>query len=586
MWRTGQIVTDIIAVLKANTSQFTASMAAAQAKMEETGSKGSSTMSKLGTISRAAILGIGAAAVGIGVFAVDMGNKYEDAHAQMVNAFKNAGTSADAYKGKISAIDAQLTKYGYTNAQTQAAIGRLVTVTGNAKGSLNDMGLAADIAKNRGLDLNGAVDLMAKTMAGNITAAKRMGIEIPAAVLKIKDPVEKSNDIMAILENRFKGSASAAADTFSGRVSAMKAQAENLGASLGTKLIPVLEKLMTGIMQVVNYFEKNKTAAKELAIAFGTVLVAAVTVFVGTTIAEMSALDVALGGIPILVGLLVVAIIYLSTHWQQVWSDIKNWVAEGAAWIREHFYLIMAIPMIGWLLVLAANWQGIWNTIKAVMNDAWAVIGPIFNFIKTYGTDIVSANILAMQAIWNGVWTVVSTVVSAAWAVMSPVFGFVKTLGTDVISAGIQALQAVWNGAWGAVSTAVSVAWSIIQPIIGLITGAINGVKDALNWLAGAGGAATAGANTAAAAAAGGATPHRAAGGPLAAGQTALIGEHGPELWQPSSAGTVIPNSALGGGNQMANVAVTVMIDGQEWIKQWQTAAIQYGRGVPTLGVH
>ena len=40
--------------------------------------------------------------------------------------------------------------------------------------------------------------------------------------------------------------------------------------------------------------------------------------------------------------------------------------------------------------------------------------------------------------------------------------------------------------------------------------------------------------------------PKRAMGGPVAAGRPYLIGEQGPELFMPSSSGTIIPNNALG----------------------------------------
>jgi phage-related minor tail protein len=39
----------------------------------------------------------------------------------------------------------------------------------------------------------------------------------------------------------------------------------------------------------------------------------------------------------------------------------------------------------------------------------------------------------------------------------------------------------------------------------------------------------------------------RAAGGPVSAGSTYLVGEHGPELFTPASGGQITPNGALGG---------------------------------------
>lgn len=50
----------------------------------------------------------------------------------------------------------------------------------------------------------------------------------------------------------------------------------------------------------------------------------------------------------------------------------------------------------------------------------------------------------------------------------------------------------------------------------------------------------------------------RAEGGPISAGRTYLVGERGPELIVPQSAGTVIPNHALGGGGVTVNQVINV----------------------------
>ena len=42
--------------------------------------------------------------------------------------------------------------------------------------------------------------------------------------------------------------------------------------------------------------------------------------------------------------------------------------------------------------------------------------------------------------------------------------------------------------------------------------------------------------------------PHFAAGGPIPSNMPSLVGENGPELFMPSTAGRIVPNNALGGG--------------------------------------
>jgi hypothetical protein len=53
----------------------------------------------------------------------------------------------------------------------------------------------------------------------------------------------------------------------------------------------------------------------------------------------------------------------------------------------------------------------------------------------------------------------------------------------------------------------------------------------------------------------------KAAGGPVNAGTTYLVGERGPELFTPSGSGTIIPNNRLGGGGGSVNITVNGALD-------------------------
>ena len=579
-------VAEVVAVLRADTSEFTARMGEAEAQVTKLTNTGASNFEKMAAVGKVAMLATGAAVVGVGIIAVDLGNKAEDAQAQMVNAFKNAGTSTTAYSGQIAAVDAQLTKYGYSNTTTNEAIARLVTVTGNAKTALNDMGLAADIARNRHIDLSSATDLLAKTMAGNVIAAKRMGIEIPPEILKIKDPLTKANDITAILEERFKGSASAAAGTFSGRMETLKAQGENLAANIGQKLIPILEKLVTQITQVVNWFEKHKAVAEALGVAIGTLVSVAIAAYIASMVSAAAATIAATWPILLIiaaVALVGVAIYEFATHWKQIWNDIKTWVAEGAAWVRDHFYIIMTIPIVGWMIELAANWRGIWEIIKTVISTAWSYIQPIFNFIKTLGTDYIIANIQLLQGIWNTAWTVISTAVSVAWTVIKGVWDLIKA-GINDVQTVVNALSTAWSTVWNGLGSLVSAAWNnVIKPAIQPILDGISAVSSAWDSVFGGGSSSKASTVSAAASAAAAPIKKNAMGGPLGAGQVSLVGEMGPELFVPSSSGTIIPNNALGGGGSVT-VPITLTLDGQVIANTVQTVLLQKNRSVPTLG--
>jgi hypothetical protein len=60
----------------------------------------------------------------------------------------------------------------------------------------------------------------------------------------------------------------------------------------------------------------------------------------------------------------------------------------------------------------------------------------------------------------------------------------------------------------------------------------------------------------------------RAAGGPVNAGTTYLVGERGPELFTPSGSGSIIPNNRLGGGGGGINITVNGALDPESVARQ------------------
>lgn len=54
--------------------------------------------------------------------------------------------------------------------------------------------------------------------------------------------------------------------------------------------------------------------------------------------------------------------------------------------------------------------------------------------------------------------------------------------------------------------------------------------------------------------------PGRATGGPVAPGRAYLVGERGPEVFMPTSAGQIAPNHALGGAGRDVRVAIQLAV--------------------------
>ena len=463
--------------LKANISEFSAAMGEARAEMTSVEGKGMSSFDKLAGFGKAALFGLGAAAVGVGVLGVEMADKFEVSHAKLETALKNAGTSFEAFKDPIGKAQKQMEAYGYTNAQTQEALGNLTTALKDPNKALADLSLAADLAKFKHIDLASAATAVARAQEGNLRALKQLGIDLPIsaggaaklekanegvskatenatnflklhgdavnasskhheAYQKLLDKVQAAQDqvntvssagteIMKGLSAAIGGQAATQAETFSGKMQALKAQSEDVVKNIGMALIPILEKLVTAIKDVVDWFGKHKAVAEAVGILIGSVLVTAIGAYLislgkaaiesviafakmvagwfglGTaaTVAGEEAvvageeITVATGGMNIAIGLVAAAIIYLATHWKETWNAVKDVIKVAWDWIKDKVELIWHLftktsPFGMAIQFIIDHWSTIFKAVKEVIADAWHfienVVGKIVGGIKGF----------------------------------------------------------------------------------------------------------------------------------------------------------------------------------------------------------
>ena len=479
--------------LKANVSEFTAAMGEARTEMTSVEAQGMSSFDKLAGFGKAALFGLGAAAVGVGVMGVEMADKFEASHAKLETALKNAGASFEQFKEPIDKAQKAMEQYGFTNAQTQEALGNLTTALKDPQKALDDLSLAADLAKFKHIDLASAATAVARAQEGNLRALKQLGIDLPIASAgaakleaahnalskatdaassylkahadavdassknhdayekllgKVSDAQDKVNsvssagkEIMKGLADAIGGQAAAQAETFSGKMAALKAQSEDVVKNIGMALIPILEKLMTAIKDVVDWFTKHKAIAEAIAYTIGGVLVAAIGAYLATlaraavesvisfakmigswvglgeaaTVAGEEAtvagaeIGVATGGMTIALGLVAAAVLYLATHWKEVWGTIQNVIKDAWDWIKEKvdfiWNLFTATSPLGIALkFLSDHWTEIWDGIKSATSGAWnfieGVIGKIGQGIRGF-IGLIKSEINALISMVN-----------------------------------------------------------------------------------------------------------------------------------------------------------------------------------------
>jgi len=488
--------------LKANVSEFTAAMGEARAEMTSVEAKGTSSFDKLAGFGKAALFGLGAAAVGVGGLSIEMADKFEASHAKLEQALKNAGGNFEEYKDKIGAAQKQMEQYGFTNADTQEALANLTTSLKDPQKALDSLSLAADLAKYKHIDLAEATLAVAKAQEGYMKPLKQLGIDLPVtsagaeslakandklsaatdaasaylkahsdatdasskshdAYQKLLDKVSAAQalvnvkasagtDIMKGLADAIGGQAAAQAETFSGKMLALKATSEDVAKNIGMALIPILEKLMEAIKGVIDWFVKHKVIAEAIGIVIGTVLVAAIgaylvslaqaavestinfgkmimgwvttgaaaTASAAETVAAALAINLSTGGMVLAIGLLVTAILYLATHWKETWDGVKEITKIAWDWIKEKVDFISGLfsataPMGIALAWLGKTWTSIWDGIKSATSAAANFIDGV---VKVIGNGIRGfVDLIKMEI--NGLISLVNLAIKAIDAI-------------------------------------------------------------------------------------------------------------------------------------------------------------------------
>lgn len=103
--------------------------------------------------------------------------KAEESMIRLGRAVTNAGGNFAASKGAIdAAINSVVRMSKFTDDDLSDALAHLITTTGDVSGSMNNLGLVADIAAYKQIGVQQAAELLGQAMAGNTRAFTQFGI--------------------------------------------------------------------------------------------------------------------------------------------------------------------------------------------------------------------------------------------------------------------------------------------------------------------------------------------------------------------------------------------------------------------------
>jgi len=202
----------------------------------------------------------------------------------------------------------------------------------------------ADLAQAKGIDLNSAATILAKTIGTGTNALAREGLEIS----KTATTAERYAAVLQFVEGRYKGQA-AAANQGLGSLRALQTQFGNLQEAIGARFAPVATSIIQTLTKLFQTIAANESLADLIAAlitgaaaAAGFVLAAA-GIAKGLVIAQAAmaafgvASNVALAGIPALIGIVVAAVTFLALNWENAGARIIAVVQGLGTFIAQTF---------------------------------------------------------------------------------------------------------------------------------------------------------------------------------------------------------------------------------------------------------
>jgi hypothetical protein len=227
-----------------------------------------------------------------------------------------------------------------------------------------------------------------------------------------------------------------------------------LASGIGSAASSIGSGIATAASSVASFVATVVTKLAEAAVATGAWIAehaVATAQFIAQNVAQAAsataafiAENAATLGIVAGIALLVAGIIYLATHWKQVWGDIKTvaldaWhfldsnliqplehgIGDLVDWVRDHFKLlatILATVLLGpvGLLIafIATHWDQFRNLTSRLITDVTGFFrrlpGDIMHALGSLGSMLYSLGRSAITGLWDGMKSVVGGLISTA----------------------------------------------------------------------------------------------------------------------------------------------------------------------------
>jgi hypothetical protein len=180
----------------------------------------------------------------------------------------------------------------YSDSEMRPALASLVQGSGDLARSQKDLQLAMDIATATGVPLVQVADSLSKAYNDNFKSLKALS---PALNDNIKEG-QSLDQIFQELNATFGGATAAATDTAAGRMKQLQNQMNDLQESIGSALLPIVERIVPLFSSLADAIQENQTifliAVGAIAAFSAAIVAASVAIRIHTTYQNLMKIEV------------------------------------------------------------------------------------------------------------------------------------------------------------------------------------------------------------------------------------------------------------------------------------------------------
>lgn len=467
-----------------NWTKVSKSLDTISTKMKSLGNKISSVGSKMSIIT-AGLASIG----GIGVKAA---MEQESAMQQVNNIYGKAADSIKDFAENTAIAYNMSTKEAYKYSQVYGNLIQSITddEKENAQYTQDLLKASSVIASATGRTMEDVMDRIRSGLLGNTEAIEDLGVNVNVALLESTDAFKKfAGDkswnqldfqtqqqirLFGILEQTTKKYGDEVNKNTATNVQELNAKMQNLGTTLGEKLLPYFNKAVDYITQLVDKFSNLSPKTQDMIIKIG-LIVAAIgpaLLIIGKLITAGGAIAGVLSKVATLIGGLTTGTGALGGAMTALTGPIGIVIAAVAALVAGFVYLFNTNEEFKNKVLEA------WNSVVALFNET---IVPAFNTVK----DAVMSSLQIVWELWQKLWSKLEPLVTKmlTWLIdfwNNNLKGIIENVVSFVTKL-IQLWTEIYNNFIAPiVSALLDILWPTVERVFNTIWSIISGVFDAI----------------------------------------------------------------------------------------------------------